>query len=291
MGCLAHSCALLPMLCCPAAHTPPWDCRRARPGPASESPRVCVPLPGTGAGRTPRHAAGFGRPTLRAPLQGGPGALPPTRRRRRHRCRQPKPLAQPSPAPAAMEYEINLENLIKMKRVFEVRWLLLHRPNKDFTSRPLPRRRRALGPAPSLPLRHLPTAPSIHPALPQEADEDGSGELDPDEFYEKLGPYLGQSLSQAEVGPSLVVVPRLLPQLGICCQGMHAGRAAAEGSSPAAAVPGAPARCQPIRAPFRRRWRSCSCASTPTAAAPSTGRCAGARPAAAVPWGAGQAKQ
>ncbi|PRW05751.1 WD repeat-containing on Y chromosome-like [Chlorella sorokiniana] len=50
-----------------------------------------------------------------------------------------------------MEYEINLENLIHMKRVFE------------------------------------------------EADEDGSGELDPDEFYEKLGPYLGQSLSQAEV--------------------------------------------------------------------------------------------
>lgn len=34
---------------------------------------------------------------------------------------------------------------------------------------------------------------------PQEADEDGSGELDPDEFYEKLGPYLGQGLSPAAV--------------------------------------------------------------------------------------------
>lgn len=33
----------------------------------------------------------------------------------------------------------------------------------------------------------------------QEADEDGSGELDPDEFYEKLGPYLGQKLSPAAV--------------------------------------------------------------------------------------------
>ncbi|KAL4440619.1 hypothetical protein ABPG75_003620 [Micractinium tetrahymenae] len=49
------------------------------------------------------------------------------------------------------EYEINLENLVKMKRVFE------------------------------------------------EADEDGSGELDPDEFYEQLGPYLGQGLSPAAV--------------------------------------------------------------------------------------------
>ncbi|KAL4420053.1 hypothetical protein ABPG77_007492 [Micractinium sp. CCAP 211/92] len=49
------------------------------------------------------------------------------------------------------EYEINLENLVKMKRVFE------------------------------------------------EADEDGSGELDPDEFYEQLGPYLGQGLPPAAV--------------------------------------------------------------------------------------------
>lgn len=49
------------------------------------------------------------------------------------------------------EYEINLENLVKMKRVFE------------------------------------------------EADEDGSGELDPDEFYEKLGPYLGEGLRPAAV--------------------------------------------------------------------------------------------
>ena len=33
----------------------------------------------------------------------------------------------------------------------------------------------------------------------KEADEDGSGELDPDEFYEQLGPYLGQGLSTAAV--------------------------------------------------------------------------------------------
>jgi hypothetical protein len=32
----------------------------------------------------------------------------------------------------------------------------------------------------------------------QEADEDGSGELDPDEFFEKLGPYLGQGMSQTD---------------------------------------------------------------------------------------------
>ena len=33
----------------------------------------------------------------------------------------------------------------------------------------------------------------------QEADEDGSGELDLDEFCEKLGPYLGQNLSREQI--------------------------------------------------------------------------------------------
>ena len=37
------------------------------------------------------------------------------------------------------------------------------------------------------------------PTHMQEADEDGSGELDPDEFYEKLGPYLGQNLKHSQV--------------------------------------------------------------------------------------------
>ncbi|GAB4819533.1 hypothetical protein N2152v2_006579 [Parachlorella kessleri] len=50
-----------------------------------------------------------------------------------------------------MEYEINLEALIKMKRVFE------------------------------------------------EADEDGSGELDIEEFTQKLGPHLGRHLSEAQI--------------------------------------------------------------------------------------------
>ncbi len=39
-------------------------------------------------------------------------------------CTRSPPIAQirpPLPQPAAMEYEINLENLIHMKRVFEVR--------------------------------------------------------------------------------------------------------------------------------------------------------------------------
>jgi hypothetical protein len=38
-----------------------------------------------------------------------------------------------------------------------------------------------------------------HPFQPQEADEDGSGELDPQEFYDKLGPFLGPNLSQTQV--------------------------------------------------------------------------------------------
>lgn len=50
-----------------------------------------------------------------------------------------------------VEYEINLENLKKMKRVFE------------------------------------------------EADADGSGELDPREFYDKLGPFLGADLTETQV--------------------------------------------------------------------------------------------
>lgn len=96
-----------------------------------------------------------------------------------------------------------------MKRVFEVceNWYLLLR-----LPRRLPRccwlhsaRRPAAHHMPTCTDQAPPTEPSTHlPATPppQEADEDGSGELDPDEFYEKLGPYLGQSLSQAEVGPA-----------------------------------------------------------------------------------------
>eukprot|EP00887_Chlorella_sp_A99_P002238 scaffold10.g2238.t1 len=49
------------------------------------------------------------------------------------------------------EYEINLDNLLNMKRIFE------------------------------------------------EADEDGSGELDPSEFYEKLGPFLGNEMTEAQI--------------------------------------------------------------------------------------------
>jgi hypothetical protein len=33
----------------------------------------------------------------------------------------------------------------------------------------------------------------------QEADADGSGELDPNEFYEKLGPFLGPNLTRTQV--------------------------------------------------------------------------------------------
>lgn len=33
----------------------------------------------------------------------------------------------------------------------------------------------------------------------QEADEDGSGELDIEEFTQKLGPHLGQHLSEAQI--------------------------------------------------------------------------------------------
>lgn len=99
------------------------------------------------------------------------------------------------------EYEINLENLVKMKRVFEVR-----RPS----ARQLPR----LGQRTNCAWR---LQPCLHPCIPpcttshhhvnadpykppeQEADEDGSGELDPDEFYEQLGPYLGEGLPPAAV--------------------------------------------------------------------------------------------
>lgn len=35
--------------------------------------------------------------------------------------------------------------------------------------------------------------------LSQEADEDGSGELDIDEFVEKLGPHLGGNLTVAQI--------------------------------------------------------------------------------------------
>lgn len=102
-----------------------------------------------------------------------------------------------------MEYEINLENLIHMKRVFEVRWRARGMPDRLDCELPITRavsRRRRPS---ALAMLHAPRpvrSPSLCPLLPQEADEDGSGELDPDEFYEKLGPYLGQSLSQAEVG-------------------------------------------------------------------------------------------
>ena len=33
----------------------------------------------------------------------------------------------------------------------------------------------------------------------QEADDDGSGELDIDEFVDKLGPYLGKDLTRVEI--------------------------------------------------------------------------------------------
>mgnify|MGYP001139422949 CR=1 FL=1 len=36
-------------------------------------------------------------------------------------------------------------------------------------------------------------------SLAQEADEDGSGELDIDEFTQKLGPHLGKHLSEAQI--------------------------------------------------------------------------------------------
>jgi hypothetical protein len=91
-----------------------------------------------------------------------------------------------------MEYEINLENLVKMKRVFEVR----QPPRRHHQPRSLRTRR-------SPPSQHQPACPST--CLPcfntrlQEADEDGSGELDPGEFYDKLGPCLGQALTEAQV--------------------------------------------------------------------------------------------
>lgn len=93
-----------------------------------------------------------------------------------------------------MEFEINLENLVKMKRVFEVlpAFALLRvgllAPPPPLHS-PCLRRWR----------RHRPMPPPAGPSPQlQEADEDGSGELDPGEFYEKLGPYLGQGLTQTQ---------------------------------------------------------------------------------------------
>ncbi len=72
-------------------------------------------------------------------------------------------------------------------------------------------------PATNLP-RPAPTSRCCLYPPKQEADEDGSGELDLDEFYEKLGPYLGQSLSQAEVGAGR--------RRRACCSGVHcAGQA------------------------------------------------------------------
>lgn len=37
------------------------------------------------------------------------------------------------------------------------------------------------------------------PPTPQDADDDGSGELDIEEFVDKLGPYLGKDLSELEI--------------------------------------------------------------------------------------------
>ena len=99
-----------------------------------------------------------------------------------------------------MEYEINLENLVKMKRVFEVRCPLPSPPRRHAACAPAAPARCPRStcrcPPPTRPPTRLPARPS---ARPQEADEDGSGELDPGEFYEKLGPYLGQALSEAQV--------------------------------------------------------------------------------------------
>ena len=74
-------------------------------------------------------------------------------------------------------------------------------------------------PATNLP-RPAPTSRCCLYPPKQEADEDGSGELDPDEFYEKLGPYLGQSLSQAEVGAGRR--RRACCRRGALCRSSHA---------------------------------------------------------------------
>ncbi|KAF8071365.1 hypothetical protein HT031_001449 [Scenedesmus sp. PABB004] len=71
--------------------------------------------------------------------------------------------------------EINLESLKTLKRIFEVR-----------------RAGSSSGAARAAP-------PTGRADRPQEADEDGSGELDIDEFCAKLGPHLGVGLKRAQV--------------------------------------------------------------------------------------------
>jgi hypothetical protein len=103
-----------------------------------------------------------------------------------------------------VDNEINLEQLKLLKEIFEVRTSQMCTNSIDVSGSV---QRWPCKPATNLTWQavqlclwaHLTLPAFLHGHVDQAADEDGSGELDIDEFCAKLGPHLGVNLKPQQV--------------------------------------------------------------------------------------------